>query len=45
MGSDESDDDNEINMEALKQDLQKSFSQFEKFIEKKGLNISSINPD
>ena len=32
-------------MEALKKDLQKSFSQFEKSIEKKGLNISYINPD
>ena len=32
-------------MEALKKDLQKSFSQFEKSIEKKGLNISNINPD
>ena len=32
-------------MEALKKDLQKSFSQFEKSIEKKGMNISGINPD
>ena len=40
-----SNDDNEVNMETLKKDLQKSFSPFEKSIEKKGLNISNINPD
>ena len=29
----------------LKKDLQKSFSQFEKSVERKGLDISNINPD
>ena len=43
--SDKSSDDEEFDMEALKRDLQKSFSQFEKSVEKKGLDISKINPD
>ena len=41
IGSDESD----VNMKALKKDLQKSFSHCEKSIEKKRMNISGINPD
>ena len=43
--SDENSSDEEFNMEKLKKDLQKSFSQFEKSVERKGLDISNKNPD
>ena len=35
--------DEEFDMETRKRDLQKSFSQFEKSVERKGLDISNIN--
>ena len=43
--SDENSSDEEFDMGTLKRDLQKSYSQFEKSMERKGLDISNINPD
>ena len=42
--SDENSSEEEFDMEILKRDPQKSFSQFEKSVERKGLDISNINP-
>ena len=43
--SDENSSDEEFDMETLRRNLQKSFSQFEKSVERKGLDISNINTD
>ena len=41
----EEDADEEFDMDTLKRDLQKTFSQFKKTVGREGLDISNINPD
>ena len=43
--SDESDNEDMTNMDTLKNDLQKSFSQFDKSVESKELNLSMTDSD
>ena len=42
--NDNNDDNGNVDMAILKKDLQNSFTQFEKSIEKKGLHSSKLNP-
>ena len=42
--NDDNDDNGNVDLATLKKDLKNSFTQFEKSIEKKGLNVSKLNP-